>query len=97
LGQTIEASIMDAADTDFYSFVAPDSGTVKIEIHNRSTTLTPALTTFTFDQHTNGRGPDLQAPGADLRHTLAVKPKQTYYLQVWSRWDSAGAYSVTIQ
>jgi hypothetical protein len=89
LSQTIDANIMDATDTDFYSFVAPDSGAVKIEIHNRSTTLIPALTTFTADQHTTGIGPDVQAPGADLLYTIAVKPKQTYYLQVWSRANSA--------
>jgi tetratricopeptide (TPR) repeat protein len=97
LAQTIDANIMDAADTDFYSFVAPDSGTVKIEIHNHSTTLIPALTTFTADQHTTGIGPDLQAPGADLLHTIAVKPRQIYFVQVWSRANSAGAYSLTIQ
>ena len=50
VGSTIVANIMDANDTDFYSFVSPRTGTVSIVISNRSTTLIPALSTFFPDK-----------------------------------------------
>ncbi|PWU07725.1 MAG: hypothetical protein C5B51_09270 [Terriglobia bacterium] len=97
IGQSIEANIMDAADTDFYSFAAPESGIARVEIRNRSTTLIPALTTYSPDHHTSGFGPEVKTAGSNLIHTFQVKPKQTYYIQVWSRSNTAGAYSLTIQ
>ena len=42
LGMPVEASIMDPADTDFFSFVSPRTGTVSVVIDNRSITLIPA-------------------------------------------------------
>ena len=97
IGQTIEANIMDGADNDFYSFTAPESGQVRVEIKNRSVTLIPALTVFTPDRRTSGFGPDIRTAGADLRHSFPVKPKQTYYIQVWSQANTAGAYSLSIE
>jgi hypothetical protein len=96
-GQAIEANIMDAQDTDYYSFVSPRTGTVNIEIQNRSTTLVPALTTFTSDTRYSGFGPDVTKPGAGLRHTMAVQENLTYYVQVWSQADTAGSYTLIIQ
>ena len=96
-GQAIEANIMDAQDTDYYSFVSPRTGTVNIEIQNRSTTLIPALTTFTSDTRYSGFGPDVTKPGAGLRHTMAVQENLTYYVQVWSQADTAGSYTLIIQ
>jgi hypothetical protein len=47
---TIEASIMDAAGTDFYSFTTSESRTAHIEIRTRSATLIPALTIYSSDR-----------------------------------------------
>jgi hypothetical protein len=96
-GQTIQAGIMDSADTDFYSFVAPDSGSVRVEIKNRSTTLIPALTKFAPDRSTIGFGPDVRTGGADLHDTFEVKPKQVYFIQVWSQGGTSGAYELTVR
>jgi hypothetical protein len=97
VGQSIEANIMDGTDTDFFSFTAPDSGQVRVEIKNRSATLIPALTVFSPDRRTSGFGPDIRMPGANLRHNFTVKPKQTYFIQIWSQANTSGAYSLTIE
>jgi len=97
VGQTIEANIMDEADTDFYSFVAPENGSARVEILNRSATLIPALAAFSADRRAAGSGPDLHEPGADLSYTLAVKPGRVHYIQVRSRGSTAGAYSLTVR
>ena len=96
IGQQVDANIMDAEDTDYYSVVAPRTGTVTIEIRNRSTTLVPALTTFHPDRRNSGFGPDLRTPGADLHHRMDVQRNQTYYLQVWSQSNSSGSYTLVV-
>jgi hypothetical protein len=97
VGQTIEADIMDIDDTDFYSFESPRSGTVTIDLQNRSATLIPALTTFSSDKRNTGFGPDVRTPGAGLHHTMEVQEHTTYFLQVWSQGKSSGAYSLTVK
>jgi tetratricopeptide (TPR) repeat protein len=97
LGQQIDANIMDAEDTDFYSFESPRDGTVSIDIQNRSNTLVPALTTFTPDMRTSGFGPDVDRPGGSLHHTILVQIGQTYYIQVWSQGRTSGDYSLKVQ
>jgi hypothetical protein len=95
-GTTIRANIMDVADTDFYSFESQATGTVTIELENRSETLIPALSTFGPDKRNTGFGPDVRTPGGSLRHTMAVEAYRTYYLQVWSQSRTIGEYSLTI-
>jgi tetratricopeptide (TPR) repeat protein len=96
-GERIDANIMDSADTDYYSFAAARSGTVTVNIRNRSATLIPALSCFAPDKRSTGFGPDVRTPGASLRHTIQVQENQTYYIQVWSQANSAGAYSLTVE
>jgi hypothetical protein len=97
LGTTITAGIMDAEDTDYYSFVSPRTGTVSIRIANRSATLIPALSTFYPDMRSSGFGPDVRTPGLHLRHTLEVQENQIYFIQVWSQQNTMGDYSLTIE
>jgi hypothetical protein len=96
MGEEINASIMDAEDTDFYSFVSPRKGTVSIEIRNTSATLIPALTTFNADRRNMGFGPELRKPGLGLHHTIDVEKDQLYYVQVWSQAASAGSYTLRV-
>jgi hypothetical protein len=96
LGQRIDANIMDAEDTDFYSFESPRTGTVSIDVENHSDVLVPALTTFAPDKRTSGFGPDV-GPGASLHHILQVEQGQTYYVQVWSQAKTSGDYSLIVQ
>ena len=97
LGTTIMAGIMDADDTDYYSFVSPRTGTVSVRITNRSTTLIPALSTFDPDMRSSGFGPDVRTPGGDLRHTMEVQQNQIYFIQVWSQANTAGNYSLLVE
>jgi tetratricopeptide (TPR) repeat protein len=97
LGRAIQANIMDATDTDYYSFIAPRTGSISVTIHNRSTTLIPALTTFSTEMRNTGFGPDIRTPGAHLRHSFDVVENQMYYIQVWAENNTAGEYSVTIE
>ena len=97
ISQEIPANIMDGTDTDFYSFIAPRTGQVNVMVRNRSTTLIPALTTFSPEMRNIGFGPDIRTPGATLRHTFDVVENQTYYLQVWSENSTAGDYSLIVE
>ena len=96
-GQRIEANIMDENDLDYYSFVSPRTGKVAIELQNSSATLIPALTTFEPDMRSSAFGPDVQTPGAGLRHSMAVEENKTYFIQVWPRAKSSGNYSLTVR
>jgi hypothetical protein len=96
MGEEINANIMDAEDTDFYSFVSPRKGTATIEIRNNSTTLIPAVTTFNPDRRNMGFGPELRKAGLGLHHTIDVEKDQVYYIQVWSQAASAGAYTLRV-
>ena len=97
LGTTIVAGIMDADDTDYYSFVSPRTGTVSVRIVNLSTTLIPALSTFDPDMRSSGFGPDVRTPGLHLRHTMEVQANQTYFIQVWSQANTSGNYSLIVE
>ena len=97
LGTTIMAGIMDADDTDYYSFVSPRTGMVSVRITNRSTTLIPALSTFDPDMRSSGFGPDVRTPGLPLRHTMEVQQNQIYFIQVWSQANTSGNYSLIVE
>jgi hypothetical protein len=97
MGQTVEANIMDADDSDFYSFESPRTGMVTIDVEARSATLIPALTTFSSDKRNTGFGPDVRVPDASLHHTMEVQEHMTYFLQVWSQAKSSGAYALTVK
>lgn len=97
LDQPADANIMDAKDTDFYSFLSPRDGQVTIDVQNRSTTLIPALTTFTPDKRNSGFGPQVRTRGGSLHHVLTVQEHQTYFLQVWGQSDTAGDYRLTVK
>jgi hypothetical protein len=96
LGQTIEANIMDADDTDFFSFLSRVSGPVTIDVVSKNSTLVPGLSTFAPDLRHIGFGPDAK-PGGSLHHTMNVEANQTYYIQVWAKGNTAGPYQLTIK
>ena len=97
VGQTIDANIMDARDTDYYSFRSTRTGTVSIEIQNRSKTLVPALSTFTPDMRFRAFGPNVLGPGAGLTYQMPVAAGQIYFVEVRSQSGSAGEYSLSVK
>jgi hypothetical protein len=97
LGQTIEPNIMDADDTDFYSFTGPASGSVTIDVVSRNSSLFPGLSTFGPDLRHIGFGPDAKGPGGSVHYVMKVEANQTYYIQVWAKNDTSGPYSLSIK
>ena len=96
MGEEIHANIMDAEDTDYYSFQSPRKGTVTVEIRNGSDTLIPAITTYNNDRRNLGFGPELRKPGLGLHQTIDVEKDLIYYIQVWSQGGTAGAYTLRV-
>jgi tetratricopeptide (TPR) repeat protein len=96
LGQTIDANIMDANDTDFFSFLSPVAAAVTIDIASHSDTLVLGLSTFAPDLRHIGFGPDVK-PGGALHHVMNLEANQPYYIQVWAKGDTTGPYTLTIK
>ena len=63
-----------AAEPTMWTLAKPFPLTCSVvaTVRNRSTTLIPALTTFSPEMRNSGFGPDIRTPGATLRHTLEV-------------------------
>jgi len=95
VGQAIEADIMDGQDTDFYQVKTGAAHTIRVSIDNRSTILQPAIAVFdaqksAVDQREN------PTAGANLEYSGPVQSNSTYYLQVYGRWHTSGAYTLTV-
>jgi hypothetical protein len=97
LGKPVEANIMDAQDTDYYTFTAPRTEKVTVMVQNRSSTLVPALAVYTSDAHHKGFGPDVRVPGESLRHVVEIEANATYHLQVFSKGYTSGAYRLMVE
>jgi hypothetical protein len=93
----IKANIMDVEDTDFYSFLAPLTGKMTVEVHNESVALIPAVQLYGPDMRSLGFGPTLRTPGESLQTSIDVEKSQTYYVQVWSQASTSGAYTLTVR
>jgi hypothetical protein len=97
IGKTIQANIMDPGDTDFYQVKSGGAaGNLTVTLKNRSTTLSPGITVY--DQQKNQLFYDARdTPGADFDRAFAAQPNTVYYIQVWQRSNTAGAYSLTVK
>lgn len=98
LGEGLTANIMDGKDTDYYVLKTAKDGGAKlaISVENGSTTLRPGATIYdrkkaqmTYWYQDTG--------GADLEKSQEVRPGEKYYIQVWSRSDTAGKYRLTVE
>jgi hypothetical protein len=97
VGQTIDANIMTAEDTDFYSFVADRTGQLEVTVQGQSRTLIPALTTFGPDQEAIQYAVDSLEPGAKVVRPIMVMEHEVYYLQVWGQAKSSGPYTLVVK
>jgi hypothetical protein len=97
LGQSIEANIMDPDDTDYFSLLSPVAASVSIDLVGRSDTLFPGLGTYGPDLRNIGFAPDAKGPGASIHYVLAVEANQVYYVQVFSKNDTTGPYSLVVK
>jgi hypothetical protein len=97
LGQNVEANIMDRDDTDFYSFVSPVAGSVSIDVVNHSDTLLLGLGMYGTDLHSSGFAPDPKKPGDSIHQSMPVEANRLYYVQVFSKDNTAGPYSLAVK
>jgi hypothetical protein len=96
-GQSVMANIMDGDDTDFYSFVSPEAGSVRIDVVPHSDTLLVGLGMFGTDLRNTGFAPDAKAAGDSIHQEMKVEANQLYYVQIFSKSDTSGTYSLTIK
>jgi len=66
--------------------VTPHSGTLML-----------GLGTFAPDLRNIDFAPDPKAPGDSIHHQVQVEANQTYYVQVFSRKETAGPYSLVLK
>jgi hypothetical protein len=97
LGQSVDANVMDTADTDFYSFIAPAGGSVNVDVTPRDSALLLGLEMLAPDQQHIGFAPDPKAPGEAIHLRMQVEANQMYYVQVFSKSDTTGAYSLVVK
>jgi tetratricopeptide (TPR) repeat protein len=97
LGQTIDANIMDGDDTDFYSFLSPVAASVNVDVVSHSDTLLLGLGTFAPDLHSTGFAPDPKAPGESIHYAMQMEANQLYYVQVFSKNDTTGPYTLVVK
>ena len=67
-----------------------------MEVKNRSADLIPGVTVYSSDYRIAGFGPDARSAGESLNYPFAVTGNVIYYVQVWSRRDTRGAYSLLV-
>ncbi len=96
-GQTVDANIMDRDDTDYYSFASPVAGSVTVDVVSRNGTLLLGLGMFDTDLHNIGFAPTPQALGESIHQEMKVEANQLYYVQVFSKGETVGAYSMVIK
>ena len=95
LGKTIAANIMDGGDVDYYKFTTGALGTtVRLRLTNQSDTLRPGFACYNANKSEFPGNYDDTAD-ADLEHSFAVQPGAVYFLKVYGRSGSAGAYELT--
>src|ERR1017187_6835488 len=97
LGQTVDANIMDADDTDFFSFLSPVAASVNIDVASHNSTLVLGLSTFAPDLRSLGFAPGPEGPGGSIHHVMQLEANQVYFVQVFSRNDTAGPYSLVVR
>ena len=95
IGTTIEASIMDDKDSDWYRISGATQKTIHVTFDNQSTTLKPDLKFYSANKSATGEKYD-GTPGANLDFTFDVEPGKDFYLQVLP-YSSTGKYRITIK
>lgn len=96
VGDEISANVMDAADSDFFSFQSPRRGALTIDVQNRSQTLIPALTMYNGDRRNLGFAQEVRKPGSNIRYVLDAEKDAVYYIQISSQAGSFGAYTLRV-
>jgi hypothetical protein len=95
VGQSVEATILDTKDADWYRLKAPGTGNRKIYLQNIKGKLTPQITVFNADKSQVFERYDT-TEGANLSVSVDV-PTNDFYVRV-TPWSSGwGRYSLTVK
>jgi outer membrane protein OmpA-like peptidoglycan-associated protein len=92
-GDSVEGSIMDDKDNDWFHVTAPSSGKVTVALENLSTTLRPDVQVYNQAKSSVGDKYD-GTPGAGVELTLDLTPGQDFYVRVLP-YGSTGKYRLT--
>jgi hypothetical protein len=70
---------------------------VNIDLVSGNSTLVLGLTTFAPDLRNLGFAPDPEGPGGSIHYAMQLEANQLYYVQVFSRNDTTGPYSLVVK
>lgn len=94
-GNSIEGSVMDDKDFDWFHVTAPTTGKVDIVLENKSTTLRPDVKVYSQSKSQIVEKDD-GTQGASLDFMVDVTPGQDFYVQIVP-WNSTGKYKLTVR
>ncbi len=97
VGATVEASVMDKNDMDYYVLkTGDDEVNVRIDIENRSTTLRPEIGLYDANKTWVGHQIN-KTGGGDASYTFKAPPNTKYYIRVRDYYaEAAGDYTMTL-
>ena len=95
MGTTIEGSIMDDKDSDWFKITGNTAKTVHVTFDNLSSTLKPDVKMYSATKSNMGEKYD-GTPGANLDYTFDVEPGKDFYLQVLP-YGSTGKYKIDVK
>lgn len=90
-GDSIEGSVMDDNDSDWFHVTAPSTGKVTIALENLSTTLKPDVKVYNQQKSQVGGEHYDGTPGAGLDFMIDLTPGQDFYVQILP-YGSTGKY-----
>ena len=94
-GDSIEGSVMDDKDSDWFHVTAPTTGKVDIALENLSTSLKPDVKVYSQSKSQILEKYD-GTPGAGLDFMVDVTPGQDFYVQIVP-YGSTGKYRLTVR
>lgn len=94
VGKSIDASILDSRDDDWYVLNAAPGSRLQLLFENRSTTLRPSVVVYNA-RRSKIHNPYDNTEGASLNFSFDTTPGSAYYFQV-SPFGTYGAYRLTL-
>ena len=97
LGADVQASIMDGAVSNFFSFSSPSGSRdmVRVRLENTSTTLMPQMKVFDTERVEVASDYKTTA-GANITQQVAVPAGARYYIQVSGFSSTTGTYTLSV-
>ena len=92
-GDTIEGSVMDDKDSDWFHVTAPSTGKITVALENLSPTLKPDVKVYSASKSQIMEKYD-GTPGAGLDFMVDVTAGQDFYIQILP-YSSTGKYRLT--